>query len=433
MSCDNDILIRCEGLSKRYEIYKRPSHRLFQTLFRGHKQFYQEFWALRDVSFTLRRGESLGLIGSNGCGKSTLLQLLAGVLRPTSGTLEVNGRVSAILELGCGFNPEYTGRENIRMQASILQIPPEVLREKMAEIEAFAEIGEFMDQPLKTYSSGMTMRLAFALMTLALPEILIIDEALAVGDCFFRAKCYSHLHKLLEQGVSLIFVSHSQPEVTALCNRCILLEHGVPVLDADPGTAFERYMKSQMSTGVETASVEESSAVENISSVRQIETSVCHPPFQSRIQNRIGGISAEFTECMLMENGVEVKQFHHNTEGVIRTVVMVHEDLPDCEIGCVISTIEGVGLFSLNSFFNGENKKIGLKKGCRYFIDFHFHVALLPGTHYRIDLGLRKTVQGDYADKAFRALVFEVAPMKSLPPPLLINVPNRITLQEVVS
>lgn len=201
----NDIILNINDVSKCYELYKNPKDRLLQTLCLGYKKFYKEFWALRDINFEVRRGECIGLIGRNGAGKSTLLQIITGTLQPTTGSITVNGRIAALLELGSGFNPDFTGRENIYMNAAILGFSNKEIFSKFIDIVTFADIGDFIEQPVKNYSSGMMARLAFATQIMLEPEILIVDEALAVGDHFFQAKCYAYLRQLKKRGVTLCF------------------------------------------------------------------------------------------------------------------------------------------------------------------------------------------------------------------------------------
>lgn len=224
MSFDNAITIR--GLSKCYQVYDQPRHRLMQMLFRGRRQYYREFWALRDVSFDVKRGETVAIIGRNGSGKSTLLQLLCGTLAPTTGAVEVAGRIAALLELGAGFNPEFTGRENVFLNAAILGLSRAQIEERFAQIEAFAEIGNFIDQPVKTYSSGMYVRLAFSVAIHTDPQVLVVDEALSVGDARFQAKCMNRIKQMKEAGVSILFVSHDINAVRSLCDRAIWLDRG---------------------------------------------------------------------------------------------------------------------------------------------------------------------------------------------------------------
>ena len=222
----SEVVIRVAGLSKCYHIYDKPHHRLMQMLSRGRRTYFREFWALRDVSFEVRKGEAVGIIGRNGSGKSTLLQLICGTLNPTSGSVETRGRIAALLELGSGFNPEFTGRENVFMNGAVLGLTREEMEARIADIEAFADIGEFIDQPSKTYSSGMLVRLAFAVQVCIEPEILIVDEALAVGDALFQKRCFERMEHLRSNGTTLLFVSHDQESVRALTNRAVFLHHG---------------------------------------------------------------------------------------------------------------------------------------------------------------------------------------------------------------
>lgn len=234
--------IAIRQLSKAYEIYERPIDRLRQTLWRGRRQFYREFWALRDVSFNVKRGETVGLIGRNGAGKSTLLQILAGTLALTSGEVEVNGRVAALLELGSGFRPDFTGRENVFMNAQLLGLTRQEIEQRFDSVAAFADIGDFLDQPVRTYSSGMLMRLAFAVSVSVEPEILIIDEALAVGDMAFQAKCYERLRELTESGATLLLASHDLGTIKAHCRHAAYLRHGELRAFGVSGEVCERYI-----------------------------------------------------------------------------------------------------------------------------------------------------------------------------------------------
>lgn len=220
------MVVNFHQVSKSYAIYDRPSHRLAELLTFNHLNRHRDFWALRDISFEIPRGESFCVIGENGCGKSTLLQIVAGILHPTSGNAQVNGRVAALLELGSGFNPEFTGRDNVYLNGAILGFSSHRMDAVYQQIIDFAEIGDFIHQPVKTYSSGMVVRLAFAVAIHVDPEILLVDEALAVGDIYFRQRCLRKVHELRARGVTILFVSHSMGDVKAIGNRTLWLEQG---------------------------------------------------------------------------------------------------------------------------------------------------------------------------------------------------------------
>lgn len=229
-----DIAIQVQNVSKCYQIYEKPNDRLkqfiafrLQRLLRQPlKQYFREFWALKDVSFAIRKGETFGILGQNGSGKSTLLQIICGTLSSTTGEIQVNGRIAALLELGAGFNPEFTGRENVVINAAILGMAPEEIDQRFDEIVNFSELGEFIDQPVKTYSSGMYVRLAFSIAINASPAVLIVDEALSVGDARFQAKCMHRIKEIQESGATILFVSHDVSAVRALCQQAIWLDHG---------------------------------------------------------------------------------------------------------------------------------------------------------------------------------------------------------------
>jgi ABC-type polysaccharide/polyol phosphate transport system ATPase subunit len=235
------VIVRAEQLGKRFKIYPRPSGRLVEWLTGGRIRRHEEFWALRGVSLSVRRGESLGVIGVNGSGKSTLLKILSGALYPTEGTFAVNGRVLSLLELGTGLNPELTGRQNVINSATLLAFPPGYVEGRLAQIEAFADLGEFFDKPVRLYSSGMVVRLAFGMFACLDPEVFIIDEALSVGDVFFQQKCVRRLEAMREAGTTMLFVSHDMQLVRRLCRRAILLSHGRVAFAGEPDEFIARY------------------------------------------------------------------------------------------------------------------------------------------------------------------------------------------------
>jgi ABC-type polysaccharide/polyol phosphate transport system ATPase subunit len=222
----SDIILKVTNISKRYEIYATSHHRIYQLLSLGRAKFYRDFWALRDVSFEVKRGECLGIIGRNGSGKSTLLQIIAGTTLPTTGEVEVHGKVAALLELGSGFNPEFTGRENIYVNGVILGLSKKEITEKFDEIVDFAEVREFIDQPVKTYSSGMFIRLAFSTAAHINTDIILLDETLSVGDVQFQQKCYQKFEEFRSAGRTIIFVSHDMDAVKRYATRILELAHG---------------------------------------------------------------------------------------------------------------------------------------------------------------------------------------------------------------
>ena len=237
----DEIVIDAQGLGKCYHIYDRPSHRLLQGVMRGRKRYFREFWALRGVDLQVRRGRTVGIVGRNGSGKSTLLQMLAGTLTPTEGHIRVQGRIAALLELGSGFNQDFTGRENVYLNASILGLTKSEIDARLESILDFADIGDFIDQPIRNYSSGMVVRLAFAVQAQVQPRILIVDEALAVGDARFQAKCFARLRQLKEEGVSILLVSHSADQIVQHCDDAILLDGGRTLHAGKPKDVVNRY------------------------------------------------------------------------------------------------------------------------------------------------------------------------------------------------
>jgi lipopolysaccharide transport system ATP-binding protein len=253
---NDDIAISVRNLGKMYYLYDRPQDRLRQAFLWGRKKLYREFWALYDVSFEVRCGEALGIIGRNGAGKSTLLQILAGTLSPTTGEVQIKGRVTALLELGSGFNPEFTGRENVYLNGAILGFSREEMGERFDEIAAFADIGDFIDQPVKFYSSGMFVRLAFAVQACLEPDVLIVDEVLSVGDVFFQQKCHARMEELLTSHTAVIIVSHDMTAIEKYSTRVMLLDKGRCLFLGQPNEAVERYYQMERSFRPKTRSAQ---------------------------------------------------------------------------------------------------------------------------------------------------------------------------------
>lgn len=239
----SEVAISVQGVGKTYEVYAKPAHRMLQMVLGNTHQMYKSFPALSGINFVVHRGETIGVLGRNGSGKSTLLQIIAGTLTPTSGSVEVRGRLRALLELGAGFNPDFTGRENAYLNGSIHGISKDAMDAKMPEIEQFADIGEFIDQPVKTYSSGMFARLAFSVALSMDPEILIVDEILSVGDVFFQAKCIRRLDEFRAAGGTVFFVTHDTYAVERVCNRGIVLDAGKKVFEGSASEAVNAYYR----------------------------------------------------------------------------------------------------------------------------------------------------------------------------------------------
>lgn len=287
----SDWAIRAEGLSKCYQIYDRPADRLKQMLWRGRRRYYREFWALRDIVFELRRGEVLGIVGRNGAGKSTLLQLICGTLAPTAGAVQVHGRVAALLELGAGFNPEFSGRENVYLAASVLGLTTDEIDARYDAIVDFSGIRDFIGQPVNTYSSGMYMRLAFSIATSVDPDILVIDEALSVGDGQFARKSFERIMALREKGATILFCSHSMYQVEALCNRALWLEGGRMHAQGTPAEVIHEYnaFLDQTNETGPTPTFHTTSAADRHARITAIDV---------RVDGVVGAVAQSGTSCL---------------------------------------------------------------------------------------------------------------------------------------
>ena len=275
--------VEVHRLSKNYPLSTSQFGRLRHLFGSGTREPGNGLWALRDVSFSVARGEAFGIIGANGSGKSTLLQIVAGILRPTSGSFQVHGRLSALLELGSGFSPEFTGRDNVYLNASLLGVSREEIDARFGAIESFAGIGDFIGQPIRTYSTGMVLRLAFAVAAHVDPEILIVDEALAVGDIAFRQRCMRKIHELRAHGVTILFVSHETSDVKALCERCLWLDNGVPRELGEADDVVAAYLSASLRSEIQQSQIQQSQIQQ--SQIRQREpeptpekTSECKAP-----------------------------------------------------------------------------------------------------------------------------------------------------------
>ncbi len=295
----SEIAIKVDNLSKCYAIYERPQDRLKQMVLgklnsltgQARKQYYREFWALKDISFEVKKGQTVGIIGRNGSGKSTLLQMICGTLNPTSGSVTTHGRVAALLELGSGFNPEFTGRENVYLNASVLGLTHAETVARFDKITVFADIGDFIDQPVKTYSSGMMVRLAFAVIAHVDADILVIDEALAVGDAFFTQKCMRFLRNFMQTN-TVLFVSHDTSSIKGLCSEALWLDRGQVVVSGDVETVTKQYNASILNQFADY-------------STQQIKIEKSHNPATQHFQNReaVGTSKVEIFDNIAFSDG----------------------------------------------------------------------------------------------------------------------------------
>ncbi|MGH9872952.1 MAG: ABC transporter ATP-binding protein [Pyrinomonadaceae bacterium] len=336
------VALRVEKVSKQYRIYERPGDRLKESLSRGRLRRHKEFWALRDVDFEIEAGTTVGIIGPNGCGKSTLLQIICGTLSPTHGDVWHEGRIAALLELGAGFDPEFTGFENVYMNAGLLGLTRRETDRLFPAIERFAEIGPFLYQPVKTYSSGMYVRLAFAIAASVEPDILIIDEALAVGDAVFQHRCLRRINELHERGATVLFVSHDAAAVRALCSRAILLRAGSVIADGKPVEVLNVYQKIVMER--EQAYDAESIAIN--SAVPPSDESL--PPLN--YSYRHGDGSAEISGAELTDaTQARVEIVESGEPLTLRVVVRFNQDVDDPVIGFLFRNSHGIHAYGTNT------------------------------------------------------------------------------------
>lgn len=321
----NEVVIKVENLSKMYKLYDRPIDRVKEILIPGRKVRHREFYAVKDLSFEVCRGEVMGIIGINGSGKSTLLKMITGVLTPTSGKIEVKGRIAALLELGAGFNPEFTGMENIFLQGSIMGYSREEMEKKVEEIIAFADIGDFIHQPVKMYSSGMFVRLAFAVNSCVDPEIMIIDEALSVGDFYFVQKCYRKIEETIKKGTAVIFVTHNMADMVKFCNQAILMAHGKCLYKDDPLFIMQKYFSLQRGTEAgEEQAVERTG--ESYGSIKEWPEPSCFTDVASALLEGNGKVICTGV-ALLNEKGQPTKTFEIGEMAIFYYEYKVLEDM----------------------------------------------------------------------------------------------------------
>ncbi|MGH8147763.1 MAG: ABC transporter ATP-binding protein [Rhodanobacteraceae bacterium] len=423
-----EFSIRVEGLSKRYEIYSQPVDRLKQMILprvrrwahRSDRAYFTEFWALHDVSFDVKRGETIGIVGRNGSGKSTLLQLVCGTLTPTLGRVTVHGRVAALLELGSGFNAEFTGRENVYMNASILGLTKAEIDSRYAAILAFADIGDFIDQPVKNYSSGMTMRLAFSVMAHVDADILIVDEALAVGDAFFTQKCMRFLREFKQHG-TLLFVSHDSSAVTGLCDRAIWIEHGRLQLLGTAKDVTNAYLEAFMADRqggnarkeehIKVANVKR----RNVDPRRQLfdrsnlRNDIKVLPFNPD-QPTFGELSARVVDIAFLDESGEPVSWIAGGETVqLEITGMADIAVDNLIVGFYIKDKLGQLLFGDNTYLTTLERGFSASEGEMFRVKFLFEMPRLQHGDYFVTVGVASGTQETHVVQAWlhEALMFK--------------------------
>jgi lipopolysaccharide transport system ATP-binding protein len=426
------IAIKVQNLSKCYHIYDNPRDRLkqfvaprLQRLARQQpKQYFREFWAVKDVSFEIKKGETVGIIGRNGSGKSTLLQMICGTLNPTHGSIETNGRIAALLELGSGFNPEFTGRENVYMNASVLGLSNKEIDERFDDIVAFAEIGDFIEQPVKTYSSGMMVRLAFAVAINVDPEILIVDEALSVGDELFQRKCFSRIEAIRENGATILFVSHSGGTIVELCDRAVLMDAGEKIAVGIPKKIIGNYQKLLYAPAEKQKDIRGKIIQANSDKDKQIladddfkdhnEESVHKvEPLESFDPNLIPTSTIEYeSHGAYIENPMILtlagEQVNNLVRGKIyRYIYTVRFIKPSNNVrfGMLIKTTSGLELGGGSSANSNKDSLVFVDESSVYQVEFRFCCALNAGVYF-----LNAGVQGNetYLHRLIDVAMFRV-------------------------
>jgi lipopolysaccharide transport system ATP-binding protein len=393
--------VEFKGVSKSYSIYDQPGDRLKELLSFNRLKRHKDFWALHDVSFDVKKGETFCVVGENGSGKSTMLQLVAGILQPTTGTAITNGRVSALLELGAGFNPEFTGRDNVYLNASILGFSKRQIDQRYGEIAAFAEIGDFIDRPVKTYSSGMVVRLAFAVAINVDPEVLLVDEALAVGDIYFRQRCMRKVHELRSRGITILFVSHAVSDVKAIGDRVLWLDHGRMVDIGEPDRVIAKYL----------AAMNEKDSVyrHHEAEVAEVRRTTVHAPEVvdniPNIDHRYGDGRAEVIGiAVLDESGAPVHLLEPASRIVVRISVRAKDEIATPNVGFMLRNQLGIDFSGTNTVREGCQLP-AMQAGDVYTVDFHVELPQLYPASFSFspaiaDGGLDRYSMCDWIDNA---------------------------------
>ncbi|MEA5594383.1 ABC transporter ATP-binding protein [Rivularia sp. UHCC 0363] len=400
---NEDIAISLKNVSKCFQRYAHPVDKLKEILLPG-KSRTSQFWALQDVNLEIEKGQTVGIVGRNGSGKSTLLQIIAGTLTPTTGEVVVRGRVSALLELGSGFNPEFTGRQNVFFNARLLGLTQQEIEDKFDEIAAFADIGDFIKQPVKTYSSGMFVRLAFAVAVNVEPEILIVDEALAVGDIVFQHRCMRRMRSMMDSGVTTLFVSHDSGAIKTLCNSAVMIDAGKIYEKGTPNDVIIKYMKLVTETEL------------GLVTPDKVDDNVCQTssePSTIAIQStRRGSRKALIENVMLFNNcGEEAEKspiFGFNEQVKLLIEVQVYQQLQGCIIGFFVCDKNGNELIGSNTI--EENQPINkLSSGTKLQVEFTFKLPLRPSS-YSLTIAGAENYTAMTFDWIDNAIVFQVLP-----------------------
>jgi lipopolysaccharide transport system ATP-binding protein len=381
-------LLNVHNLGKAYRTYRSELQR-FARWFGLPVKPSEEHWVLRHVNFDIQPGEAIGIIGQNGAGKSTLLKMITGTLQPTEGQLQVNGRIAAILELGMGFNPDLTGRQNVSHAAGLMGFSAEQIQQAMPDIEAFAEIGEYFDEPVRTYSSGMQMRVAFSVATAYRPEILIVDEALSVGDAYFQHKCFSRIREFQEQGTTLLIVSHDRSAIQSLCDRALMLENGTVIKDGNPEEVFDFYNAI--------IAEKENSTVE----VKKLKN--------GKMQTSSGTRDAQVESIALLNEQAEPVEFVNVGEEVrLQIKLKINQVIPDLTLGYMIKDRLGQAVFGTNTHLLKENIT-NITLGNKLEFNFKFRANLGVGS-YSVTTALHSAESHLVANYEWKdqALIFQV-------------------------
>lgn len=429
--------IEVANISKTYKLYSNPKDRLKEALSLSNKKLHKDFFALKDIDFKLKKGDTLGIIGKNGSGKSTLLKIIAKIIQPTSGKVKLNGKVSALIELGAGFNPEFTGLENIKFYGSILGFSKEEIEAKLDDIITFADIGEFLYQPLKTYSSGMKSRLAFSVAINTNPEILIVDEVLSVGDMFFKQKCINKLRQMLDDGLTLFFVSHSLNDIKALCNKALYIDKGKQVMFSNAESVCNVY-QNQENDRIQTQ-INSNTAIKNTNTKLQIKPDInnyfnINNNFSTQIVNRSGGYELTVTAVDLYdENNNKNNTFLSNSIFKVVISIIANANIyTNSSLGILIRDGIGNDIVALNSNAYGIFLPT-MKKGKMYVFVYSIQIPLLA-KEYSISLGIKPNPDEKYwYDRCFNVANFKIEKPKNqkLVGGVIYWVPNNIDLYEV--